>query len=196
MTAQVTLCHAPTVSPEPPTPGAPALPPPTHAVAERARIALRRSQAIDLRSAGVDLVTVGRQLRYGKWDPDGNLLTSERSLAGIVAKDVARGLEDRRAHLHASADEHIRLATERAERLRAAAWTQAVKGSVAHIRECRQLDEHLARLHGWNKPVKHEVTAPEATSMVEQAVADLIRLLDKPSEGAPAFGKPRVIGET
>ena len=151
-------------------------------------------------------------LRYGKWEaPDGTArpeaqhtkppldddvqVTSDAVLASLVSKDVHRGLVDRRDTLQQSADAMRETMTDRLERLRAAAWERALKGSAPHVAQCRYIDEQLARLHGLNKPIKHEVTAPEATTMVEQAVKDLMELFDKHEpEGALPF-TPRVLGE-
>lgn len=178
----------------------------------RALVAERRAKAIDLRQAGVDLVTVGRQLRYGKWtrtdgsaftpfstpEKDDVQVTSDASLAALVSQDVGRGLKDRRAHLEQSADAMRQESTERLERLRAGIWSKALAGSPAHVREARFIEEQLARLWGTNKPVKHELHAPDAERIVEEALSDLLTLLDRsvPERTAGVTRlAPRALGE-
>lgn len=159
--------------------------------AKKAVVAERRARAIELRLAGVDLVSVGRQLHYGKWEKDGSTdgddgkpdfgeqITSDVTLAALVSKDVGRGLADRRRHLDTSAGEYVTQSTERLERLRAAAWGKAMLGSVAHVRECVRIEAQLAQLHGWNKPIKHSLDLPGAQAAVDQAVAELVGLVDE-----------------
>lgn len=160
--------------------------PPGTPKATRAKVAERRTQAIELRQAGVDPVTIGRQLRYGTWrtvapatdDTPAVLeqVTSDANLSRLVRQDIDRGLADRRAGLATAADELVQQSTERLERLRVAAWTEALKGSAPHIREARQIEAQLAQLHGLNKPVRHEVDLPSARAEVLEAVRELVAL--------------------
>lgn len=162
--------------------------PPGVPKATRAMVAERRTRAIELRQAGVDPVTIGRQLRYGTWhqhpaptddDPDAvqwEQRSTDAVLSRMVRQDIDRGLADRRAGLATAADEHIRQSEERLERLRVAAWTEALKGSAPHIREARQIEAQLAQLNGWNKPVRHEVDLPSARAEVLEAVRELVAL--------------------
>lgn len=156
--------------------------------ATRAIVAERRTRAIDMRQAGVDPVTIGRQLRYGTWVQHPDPTTDEPDrvrweqhstdavLSRMVRQDIDRGLADRRAGLHHAADELIRQSTERLERLRAAMWGEAIKGSATHGREVRQIEAQLAQLHGWNKPVRHEVDLPSAREEVKAALRELVAL--------------------
>lgn len=139
-----------------------------------------------MRQAGADLVTIGRALRYGTWhhvpDPDEPDVTievqasSDDSIARMVRQDIDRGLADRRKHLDTTAGEYITAMTERLERLRAAAWPEALKGSAPHIRECRAIEDQLARLHGLNKPVQHNINLPSAQAAAAAAVEELLSL--------------------
>lgn len=160
--------------------------PPGTPKATRAQVAARRTQAIEARQAGVDLVTIGRQLGYGSWrtephpdEPDTTVrvqVSSDETLARMVRQDIDRGLADRRKHLHQAADELIAQSIERLERLRAAGWTKALQGSAVHMRECRNIEAQLAQLNGWNKPVRHEVDLPSARAEVAEAVRELVAL--------------------
>lgn len=149
--------------------------PPGTPKATRAQVAARRTNAIEMRQAGVDLVTIGRQLRYGTWHED-EQVSSDETLARMVRQDIDRALADRRKHLHSAAEEHVRQSEERLERLRAALWPQALKGSAIHARECRAIEAQLAQLNGWNKPVKHEVDLPSARAEVQEAIRELVAL--------------------
>lgn len=150
--------------------------------ATRAQVAERRTKAIELRQAGVDPVTIGRQLHYGTWRQveaaDGETVLEQKSsdavLSRMVRQDIDRALADRRAGMHEAADELKRQSIERLERLRAAAWTNAVKGSATHIRECRHIEAQLAQLEGWNKPVRHEVDLPSAQAELRAALVELL----------------------
>jgi hypothetical protein len=148
--------------------------------AKRAEVAERRTNAISLRQAGVDLVSIGRQLRYGRWEQaeDGSWtqLSSDDNVARMVRQDIDRGLADRRKHLNTASDELVTSMVERLERLRAALWPQAVKGTVGAVREAARIEAQLAHLQGLNKPVKHEVDLTAAQRQVQDAVAELIAL--------------------
>lgn len=150
--------------------------------AKRAEVAKRRTDAINLRQAGVDPVTIGQQLRYGKWTQAGDgsweQVSSDASIARMVRQDITRGLRDRREGLHTAADEMVQQMTERLERLRAALWPQAIKSppNVGAARECARIDAQLAHLNGWNKPVRHEVDLRAAQQQVTDAVQELISL--------------------
>lgn len=168
--------------------------PAPHSKAKRAAVAERRAKAIDLRLAGVDMVTIGRTLHYGRWTEDGSRVddegrpvwgeqvSSDDSIARMVRQDIDRGFQDRRRHLHDSADEHIRQSVERLDRLRAALWGKALQGSVPAVRECARIEAQLAHLNGWNKPVRHEVDLPDVRRELDEAVEELARLAE---QGAP-----------
>lgn len=167
--------------------------PAPHSKAKRAAVAERRARAIDLRLAGVDMVTIGRTLHYGRWSGDGTpdengvqvwgeQVSSDDSIARMVRQDIDRGFQDRRRHLHDSAEEHVRQSVERLDRLRAALWGKALQGSVPAVRECARIEAQLAHLNGWNKPVRHEVDLPDMRRELEEAVEELARLAE---QGAP-----------
>lgn len=160
--------------------------PPGTPKSKRAIVAERRTQAIEMDLAGVDTVTIGRSLRYGKWreepDPDDPetliavQVSSDDSLSRMVRQDIDRALKDRRAGLHTKADELVADMTDRLTRLRAAAWGGAMKGNPQLIREARQIDAQLAHLNGLNKPVKHEVDIPSAREELRAALGELLVL--------------------
>lgn len=176
----------------------------------RALVAKRRADAIDMRLAGHDLLTVGRTLRYGQWEPGGTgpagealpdvQVSADKTLMAEVSKDIARALAERRERMDELAGDLVALHDARIERYLAALDVKAKLGSPAHVREARALLERQARMHGIDRPVKHEVSVPEAEAAVIAAVADLVELVesrskDGPSEPAPApvraIGDPR-----
>lgn len=157
--------------------------------ATRAVVAQRRTEAIELRHAGVDPVTIGRRLKYGRWSADGTeQLSSDASLARMVRQDISRGLADRREGLDRAAAEMKLQMTERLERLRAGVWAKAVNSSNPHIgavREARAIDAQLAQLWGLNAPVRLTGDFEHSSAQVEAAVTELFSLIRQPAEGAP-----------
>lgn len=160
--------------------------PPGTPTATRAKVAERRTQAIEMRLAGVDPVTIGRSLRYGTWreqpDPDDTTTTvmvqvsSDETLSRLVRQDIDRAFKARRAGMHEATDELKRQSIERLERLRAASWSGAMKAQPQLVRECRQIEAQLAQLEGWNKPVRHEVDLPSAKAELRAALSELVAL--------------------
>lgn len=152
--------------------------------ATRAVVAERRRQAIELRHAGVDAVTIGQRLRYGKWDGE-EQISSDKSIARMVRQDITRGLNDRREGLDTAALAMKLDMTDRLERLRAGLWSAATKGNVGAVREARGLDAQIAHLWGLNAPIRAQIEAVVATQQVEAAVIELMTLVQTPAEDAP-----------
>lgn len=163
--------------------------------ATRAVVADRRRQAIDLRHAGYDALTIGLQLRYGKWTltPGGDpadraawvQVSSDKTIARMVRQDITRGLEDRRAGLDESIETMRREQTERLERLRAGLWGKAAQGNLGAVREAVGIERQISHLWGLNTPVKQHVEVGAASAEVEAAVVELVRLIHTTAEGAP-----------
>lgn len=156
--------------------------------AVRATVAKRRTDAIDMRRAGVDPLTIGRSLRYGKWTGEGDdavQISSDASITRMVRQDISRGLADRREGLETAADKMRQEATERLERLRAGLWAKATRGDIGAARECRAIEAELRQL--WQYGVKPVVGVDvgAASAQVESVVAELFTLLSQSAEGAP-----------
>ncbi len=128
-----------------------------------AAIARRRRQAVDMRLAGVDNLTIGLALSafpehhaagteppeygYGWFNrARGGPVLSERALLDAVSKDVQRSLTDSRDALAASADRHRELHLARLERLLAGSWARAVRGDHQAVASCLRILDREARL--------------------------------------------------
>lgn len=162
--------------------------------ATRAVVAERRRNAIELRHAGVDAVTIGQRLGYGRWSPSGDVplkdrqqISSDESIARMVRQDISRGLDDRRTDLVMVADQLRIEQTERLERLRSSRWTDALNGDAASLHAVLSIEQRLAKLWGLDKPVRQIVDVSVATAQVEAAVVELVQLVHEsvPAEGAP-----------
>lgn len=163
--------------------------------ARRAVVAERRAKAIELRYAGVDPVTIGQRLGYGRWRPNATVpleqreqLSTDSSLARMVRQDITRGLDDRRTDLVMVADTLRIEQTERLERLRSSRWADALKGDPASLHAVLAIEGRLAKLWGLDKPIRQIIDVSVATAQVEAAVVELVQLVDQslPSaEGAP-----------
>lgn len=159
--------------------------------ATRAVVAERRGKAIEMRHAGVDTLTIGRQLKYGTWrEVDGEpvQITADGVLARLVRQDISRGLADRRNGLDTAVTTMRQEQTERLERLRAAVWAQAIRPNnpnLGAVREVVAIERQIAQLWGLATPVKQHVELGAASAEVEAAVVELVRLVHDTAEGAP-----------
>ncbi|MGA5637762.1 hypothetical protein ACPCTN_03275 [Streptomyces cinereoruber] len=172
--------------------------------AARAAIARRRSDAIDLRLAGVDWLTIARKLAadpavnsdgiaypqgYGseryrkKQDPPSN-----EALIHAACRDVRQALADRRAELADDVDELRALEADRLDRLFFVAYKKAVRDQdLAAIDRTLRIMERRARLLGLDMPVRTELSGPDGGPVqVENATVDelekLIALTDPDTE--------------
>ncbi|MGW2611429.1 hypothetical protein ACWC4A_44920 [Streptomyces mirabilis] len=172
--------------------------------AARAAIARRRSDAIDLRLAGVDWLTIPRKLaadptvnsdgiaypqgygveRYRKsQDPPTN-----EALIHAACRDVRTALADRRAKLNDGVDELRALEADRLDRLFFVAYKKAVRDQdLAAIDRTLRIMERRARLLGLDMPVRTELSGPDGGPVqVENVTVDelvaLIALTDPDGE--------------
>ncbi|WP_438470957.1 hypothetical protein [Streptomyces asiaticus] len=172
--------------------------------AARAAIARRRSDAIDLRLAGVDWLTIARKLaadpaansdgiaypqgygieRYRKnQDPP-----SDEALIHAACRDVRTALADRRAELNDDVDELRALEADRLDRLFFVAYKKAVRDQdLAAIDRTLRIMERRARLLGLDMPVRTELSGPDGGAVqIESVTTDeldaLIALTDPDSE--------------
>lgn len=162
--------------------------------ATRARVAERRRNAIELRHAGVDALTIGQRLGYGRWSPSPDVpmdarqqLSSDASITRMVRQDINRGLDDRRTDLVMVADQLRLDQTERLERLRSSRWKDALDGDPASLHAVLSIENRLAKLWGLDKPVRQILDVSVATAQVEAAVIELVQLVHEhpPAESAP-----------
>ena len=148
--------------------------------AARAAIAQRRADAIDLRLAGVDWLTVARKLAadprinsdrvaypqgYGSDRYKKNLEPpTDDQLINAACKDVRVALKERTTEQDEKADELRAMENLRLDRLFFVAYRQAVKdGDLPAIDRALRIMERRARMNGLDKPSKTEIVAPAAT---------------------------------
>ncbi|MFF0291938.1 hypothetical protein [Streptomyces sp. NPDC005262] len=156
--------------------------------AARAAIAQRRADAIDLRLAGVDWLTVGRKLaadpainsdriaypqgygidRYKK----GLEPPVDDQLINAACKDVRQALKERTTEQDENADELRAVENLRLDRLFFVAYRQAVKdGDLPAIDRALRIMERRARMNGLDKPAKTEIVTPAASGSELTAIA-------------------------
>ncbi|MGR3872666.1 hypothetical protein ACUXZZ_29425 [Streptomyces graminifolii] len=172
--------------------------------AARAAIARRRSDAIDLRLAGVDWLTIARKLAadptinsdgiaypqgYGveRYRKNQDSPTNE-ALIHAACRDVRTALADRRAELNDDVDELRALEADRLDRLFFVAYKKAVRDQdLAAIDRTLRIMERRARLLGLDMPVRTELSGPDGGPLeVENVTVDeldaLIALTDPDGE--------------
>jgi hypothetical protein len=171
--------------------------------ATRAAIAQRRADAIELRLAGVDWLTVARKLTadpainsdriaypqgYGieryrrEQEPP-----SDELLINAACKDVRLALKERSADQEEKADDLRALENQRLDKLFFVAYRQAVKdGNLAAIDRALRIMERRARLLGLDRPVRTEVTGADgaAIEITNVALDELEALIGISEEAA------------
>ncbi|MFG2022354.1 hypothetical protein [Streptomyces sp. NPDC048825] len=163
--------------------------------AARAAIARRRSDAIDLRLAGVDWLTIARKLAadptvnsdgiaypqgYGieRYRKDQDPPTNE-AFIHAACRDVRTALADRRAQLNDDVDELRALEADRLDRLFFVAYKKAVRDQdLAAIDRTLRVMERRARLLGLDMPARTELSGPDGGPVqVEDVTADELSAL-------------------
>ncbi|MER5985738.1 hypothetical protein [Streptomyces sp. NPDC001787] len=175
--------------------------------AQRAAIAKRRADAIDLRLAGVDWLTIARKLaadptinptgttypqgygvdRYAK----GLEPPAEDALIRAACKDVREALKERTTELDEHVDELRTMESERLDRLFFVAYKKVIRdGELPAIDRALRIMERRARLLGLDRPEKREITGAQGGSLhVEHAdLAALEALIDVTEEAARGTG--------
>jgi hypothetical protein len=156
-----------------------------------ALIAKRRADAIQLRLAGVDYLTIGRKLAadpaintaktpypagYGiERYENGEEPPRDAALAELVKQDLHRVMRQRRTKVNESADALRDLQDERLNRLLAGLWNQAATGDVAAVDRVLKIMERQARLHGLDAPTRTEVSGADGAPIQVQAVTEAER---------------------
>lgn len=174
--------------------------------AARAAIAQRRADAIDLRLAGVDWLTVGRKLaadpavnsdriaypqgygidRYNR----GQEPPSDEQLIHAACKDVRQALKERTTEVDEKAEELRAVENLRLDRLFFVAYRQAVKdGDLPAIDRALRIMERRARMNGLDKPSKTEIVTPaasdsELTSVALDELEALIGISEEAAHGS------------
>lgn len=163
--------------------------------AARAAIARRRSDAIDLRLAGVDWLTIARKLaadpavnsdgiaypqgygieRYRK----GEEPPTNEALIHAACKDVRTALADRRTELNDGVDELRALEADRLDRLFFVAYKKAVRDQdLGAVDRTLRIMERRARLLGLDMPAKTELSGPNGKPVqFEEVTADELSAL-------------------
>ncbi|MDH6126064.1 hypothetical protein [Kitasatospora sp. GP82] len=164
--------------------------------AQRAAIAQRRADAVELKLAGVDWLTIGRKLAAdpvinsdglaypqgygvdlytkGKEPPD------DAALIRYACKDVSQALQERHLNLDMSVDELRVVHHMRLERLFFVAFRRAVKdGDLPAIDRAIRILERDARLLGIDSPARTELSGPDAGPLEVESVtaAELAKLI-------------------
>ncbi|WP_367132959.1 MULTISPECIES: hypothetical protein [Streptomyces] len=164
---------------------------PTRAV--RAAITQRRADAIDLRLAGVDWLTIGRKLAAdpsinsdGVAYPQGYGVERykagleppvDKRLIELACKDVTKALAERSTRLEDSVDEMRQLMVERLERLFFPMYRQALRsGDYQAVDRAVRIIERSSDLLGLKRPVRTEVSGPDGGAVQIQSTTDLDEL--------------------
>ncbi|MEU8919453.1 hypothetical protein AB0D10_00780 [Kitasatospora sp. NPDC048545] len=178
------------------------MPRPTQA--QRAAIARRRSDAVELRLAGADPLTVGRKLAA---DPSintdriaypcgyGHELYARRrpapddnTLVRSVNRDVSEALDHRIDAALASVTELRALEDARLDRMFMVAYRRAVRdGDLSAIDRALRIMERRARLLGLDQPARTEITGqgggPIEVDTTADELAALIAITDPTATG-------------
>lgn len=162
--------------------------------AERGEIADRRRQAMELRLAGVDAITIARRL--SAWDEDhaaagttplpfgygwhnrrkGLPRPEDGVLVHQVHQDVRRTLAARRAGLDDAAEQYVQINRDRLERLLAGVWGPALAGDVQASQQALRIIREQLRLDG-----HFTVQGPNGADDTDVAdvVADMLAAIDQ-----------------
>ncbi|GHF41429.1 hypothetical protein [Streptomyces morookaense] len=171
--------------------------------ATRAAITQRRADAVDLKIAGVDWLTIGRKLAAdpsinsdGVAYPQGYGIDkyrrkpeppTDKRLIELACKDVSKALMERAAALDESTDELRRLMLARLEKLFFPMYRQAVRGDFQANDRAVRIIERETQLPGLNRPVRTELSGPDGGAVrAESASMEELERLISLAGGAPA----------
>lgn len=171
--------------------------------ATRAAITQRRADAIDLKIAGVDWLTIGRKLAAdpsinsdGVAYPQGYGIDkykrgleppTDKRLIELACKDVSKALAERASALDESANELRRLMLARLEKLFFPMYRAAVRsGDYQATDRAVRIIERESHLLGLNRPARTEVSGPDGLPVQVQSTSmdELERLIGL-AGGAP-----------
>ncbi|MER5780189.1 hypothetical protein ABT104_00460 [Streptomyces mobaraensis] len=172
--------------------------------AVRAAITQRRADAVDLRIAGVDWLTIGRKLAadpsinsdkiaypqgYGVEKYERGLEPpTDKQLIAMASRDLREALEERAAALGDSTDHLRQLMMERLERLFFPMYRQAIRdGDYQAVDRAVRIIERECRLLGLDQPTRTEVSGPDgAPVQVEAGTLEELERLIGLAGGQPA----------
>lgn len=165
--------------------------------ATRAAITQRRADAIDLKLAGVDWLTIGRKLAA---DPSINTDSvaypqgygidkykrgleppTDKRLIELACKDVSKALVERTTALDTNSDELRQLMVERLERLFFGVYRAAIRnGDYQAVDRAVRIIERSSRLLGLDRPVRTELSGPDGGAVQVQTAGldELERLIN------------------
>ncbi|WP_433547184.1 hypothetical protein ACQPZG_20425 [Streptomyces sp. CA-294286] len=162
----------------------------------RAAITQRRADAIDLKLAGVDWLTIARKLAAdpsvntdGVAYPQGYGIDkykrgqeppTDKRLIELACKDVSKALLERTTALDGNSDELRQLMVERLERLFFTVYRAAIRsGDYQAVDRAVRIIERSSRLLGLDRPVRAELSGPDGGAVqVETAgLTELERLI-------------------
>lgn len=151
-------------------------------------IAMRRDEAIKMRLAGLDYLTIGRALAadplinsqgkavpygYGSDFYDrGEGPPSDKALANMAKQDLFRVLRTRRGKVEEGAEALRALQDERLNRLLAAVWAKALKGEEQAVVTALKVMERQAKLRGLDSPIQTQLTGADGGPLQVQGVSD------------------------
>jgi hypothetical protein len=116
--------------------------------AQRAKTAERRTQAIQLRLAGLDFETIAKRLGY----------SSRQAAAKDLQRALARNIEMERS----AADELRHVELMRLDRLQGAFWARALGGDLKAAEFCLRVVTERRKLLGLDAPAQVEVITLDA----------------------------------
>lgn len=128
--------------------------------AQRAATAARRTQAINLRLAGVDYETIAAKLGY-----------SSRSSAWI---DIDRALKANKAEEDTAKETLREVESLRLDRLQAAVWSAATKGDTRAVDSALKIIAQRAKLLGLDAEVNVNISGGLRYEIVGVDPADLV----------------------
>lgn len=113
----------------------------------------RRNQVMAYRISGLSMSAIAERVGMSKSTVKKHI---DESLQALAEQDADNGARYRA------------LTSMRYDRLLAAVWDMATRGSLNHVREARAILEAHAKLLGLNAPVKVAATDPEGKPMAAQ----------------------------
>lgn len=161
-------------------------------------IAKRRGDAIELRLAGVDNVTIGKKLAadpsinsdglsypygYGReLYAQGQDPPDDEHLASLVANDLHKVIRERANRVTEGYDEYKAVQEARLERIFVPVWRKALSGDLTAVDRAIRILERQARLHGLDAPARTELTGAHggdiAISATDQRKVTALAFLD------------------
>ncbi len=144
--------------------------------AQRAKTAQRRTQAVQLRLAGVDFETIADRLGY--------------SSRGAAYTDITRALEGSLAELKHGADVLRHEELLRLNRLQAGLWSAALAGDTKSAETVLKIIDRRCRLLGLDAPQRHEVVTMSAIEAeIQRLTTELGEISDEEVPREPGGGE-------